>query len=52
MSEKRKKCRLCGAVTLPKPTCDDCQHSFSNPFDQRFCHKLVVGFLTSERKWL
>jgi len=32
-------CSHCGAKRRVIPTCDDCRHSFTNPFDQRFCSK-------------
>lgn len=33
------RCAYCGATQTIKLTCGDCAHSFSNPFDQRFCEK-------------
>ena len=33
------RCSGCGGVREIKWSCDDCIHSFVNPFDERFCRK-------------
>ena len=39
--DKTKKvvtCRTCGTYKIVKCTCSDCVNSFTNPFDELFCH--------------
>ena len=41
VTDKTKKvvtCRTCGAYRIDKCTCCDCVNSFTNPFDELFCH--------------
>ena len=41
VTDKTKKvvtCRTCGAYKIEKCTCSDCVNSFTNPFDELFCH--------------
>ena len=37
-TKKVVTCRTCGAYRIDKCTCCDCVNSFTNPFDELFCH--------------
>lgn len=40
IDHKRKLAEAAAKVRYtPKPTCEDCQFQFDNPFDQSFCKK-------------
>ena len=48
MSKKirKEKCTKCGADIEVKLICEDCEHSFTNPFDELICRKGRTGRVT------